>query len=320
MWTQNFFPIKATQTYLVLWIGIIILGCDWPRHEPTSKAKFDSNTSEIIKPAITSSQFEKMEQTYQVESLLNKSFKIPAGKTRITATVTEVAEGYQVLLIEISEGRKIFHVTTVIQGSKKSAVISRDLKQTTGWKGRYLFVRSSCGGGNIYRCNVDHIFKRINNELHQLATVGVLAGKVETTDIIGPSFKNGIFLDVETSMETNDFTSHSNAPFIVLGLKDRGTRLSLDRERTWYLNREECIKNINAANDALSKNDLVYRRYTAEGLLHNLAVAKLTDRKQDYNQASILIARLIGEYNLQRYQNAVNFAIARPYNQNLAGH
>jgi hypothetical protein len=72
------------------------------------------------------------------------------------------------------------------------------LKAGVGWKNRYLFVRESCGGGNAWRCSVDHIFRVSGDRLVEL---GVIFTHPESRDA-GSGYGEGYFRDVYNKLES----------------------------------------------------------------------------------------------------------------------
>jgi hypothetical protein len=101
-----------------------------------------------------------------------------------------------------------------------------------GWKNRYLFVRESCGGGNAWRCNVEHIFRVSGDRLVEL---GVIFAHPESRDA-GSGYGEGYFRDVYNTLEMNSITSHAAAPGFWVWLKEKNGRLVADLGRTWQEN------------------------------------------------------------------------------------
>ncbi|HPS94267.1 MAG TPA: hypothetical protein PK600_07385, partial [Deltaproteobacteria bacterium] len=53
----------------------------------------------------------------------------------------------------------LFRLATSILAAGTIPEAIRQQKKYTGWKGPYVFVRTSCGGGNRWRCTREEVFR-----------------------------------------------------------------------------------------------------------------------------------------------------------------
>ncbi|MFZ5483846.1 MAG: hypothetical protein ACOZB0_06400 [Pseudomonadota bacterium] len=294
-----------------LWLLLALSGCDQtPRPAQAPPVEPATTQVEPATPVVIAAP------VGPTESPRPQTFRIPAGKTRIHATVTEVEPGYHPLRIEVKEGRQSYHLESVVAGLASPSDLPGHLNKTIGWKGQYLFVRSECGGGNAFRCDVDHVFKRVDGELRKLGTIGVWPTVAANIVTIGPGFQKGLFLDVDATLEGNEFTGHAGAPFIKLALRDEGNWLTLDQAQTWKINRDSFAESLTEAKAAVSDPDADTKTHAANSLLFNLAVAKLTDRNADYRDALALIQKLSGKTHGNRLAKEAHLVMAASSNPN----
>ncbi len=136
--------------------------------------------------------------------------------------------------LTVSHGRRTFIFKTVL-----IAVADRDqalavLRRTIGWKGGYLFVRQECGGGNMWRCDVDQVFALRDGRLIYIGEQ--LGGRRDQGP--GAWFCDGYFTDVYDRFESNNLTSHAGAPSFTIYMKERNGTFVVDLTRTWAGNRD----------------------------------------------------------------------------------
>lgn len=157
--------------------------------------------------------------------------------------------------------------TTVLDDDIEKAV--RYLKQACQVDGDYLLVPSECGGGNAWRCNLDHVFKIHGGEP---VFIGDAIADEPQTELLGQR----VFLDVYDVLELNDLTCHADAPDFKLILTDRDGHLAVDLDLTWTNNATSYEQNRSALGAFQAKAKLTYeqRREAAAALLFNCALAK----------------------------------------------
>jgi hypothetical protein len=136
--------------------------------------------------------------------------------------------------LTVSHDRCLFTFKTLL-----IAVANRDqalvvLRRTIGWKDGYLFVRQECGGGNMWRCNVDQVFALRNGRLLHIGEQ--LGGRRDLG--VGALFRDGYFTDVYDRFESNALTSHAGAPSFTIYMKEKNGAFVVDLTRTWTRNRE----------------------------------------------------------------------------------
>ena len=129
--------------------------------------------------------------------------------------------------LEIHAGDACWQTTTSPFGMHDTAETLAHHERVIGWKGRYLFVRTECGGGNAWKCDQELVFAR---QGPRLAMLGRLA---PSADGIGTSYRDGRFYDMDVDWELNDVTSHAGAPAFPLVLRDAGGRLVVDLDASW---------------------------------------------------------------------------------------
>ena len=151
----------------------------------------------------------------------------------VTAQLAAGPPGYFTARIGVSRGADHFALTTLVrpggEGGYDDAVA--DVRKAVGWKGSYLFVATSCGSGNSWKCSSEAVFMVKSG---RLVGLGSLAGR--ETGRFGTCRRGGWFMDYETDFEFNDLTSHATAPGFDLLLVQRGGKLVGERDSTWKLN------------------------------------------------------------------------------------
>lgn len=167
--------------------------------------------------------------------------------------------------IRVDYGKQHYSFTTITTTGKDLKAALRHLKKTATWEKPYLYVRSECGGGNAWRCNIYHVFKL---NMHNLLYMG-MAFKTERI----PAAKGRIFLDIFDKFENNFLTSHAGAPAMLIVLSDKNDRLVTDLKRTWARNKKEHSKNSAKIRHIVdNKPDNASKRWQ-----HDLAVLLLTN-------------------------------------------
>ena len=185
--------------------------------------------------------------------------------------------------LTVSRGERTFTYKTVIVAVPDQEEAVGVLKQTIGWKDGYLFVRQECGGGNMWRCDVDQIFAVRSD---RLIRVGEEAGGSRSQGP-GAFFRSGYFVDMYDRLETNDLTTHAGAPSFAIYMKERSGALVVDLARTWKEGRATYRKNRKeimvvgreGALDTRTRSETL-----ASLLLHNAALARYCNRGAEFDE------------------------------------
>jgi len=111
------------------------------------------------------------------------------------------------------------------------------LRRTTGWKDGYLFVRSDCGTGALWKCRSEVVFALRGRRLVALATLPARG------DAVGTSLRDSVFRDLHADFEANALTTHAGAPGFAVLLRDAGGRLVADTALTWAWNARKFERN-----------------------------------------------------------------------------
>lgn len=195
------------------------------------------------------------------------TFDAKAGLADITLTLEQEAQHFTLITMQ-----------TRVASAEEAIERQRDL---TGWKEGYLFVRDSCGGGNAWRCDRDHVFtlaagKKGNDEL---VYVGAVASG-EDCSAPGCALEDGVFTDIYDGLEANALTSHADAPALIIGLKDQGGSFVADPDLTWDMNQERYTAGLRCLTDHASK-PCAEHVTPRNALLFNALLAQYTGRRDE---------------------------------------
>ncbi|HUO58653.1 MAG TPA: hypothetical protein VMV05_10810 [bacterium] len=162
-----------------------------------------------------------------------------------------------------------------------------ELARLTGIKEGYLFVPESCGGGNAWRCEVEHIY-------HSEGGLREVGTAIRNVNAQGPGecLKDGFFRDVFNALEITPFTAHYASPAFELYRKDDGRRLSLDLAETWKRNRwryEDYANRLQPTADPAKKEAL------RSNFLGALALSGLCGKTAEWNGAIRQGRRVLGK-------------------------
>lgn len=213
------------------------------------------------------------------KSSLSEEFVILDHIVKVTAKVTE-ANGPSPFDLDLFVRYKNdkFELETSIIAVENIAEAIEQQRKNTGWKGSYLFVRTSCGGGNRWRCSREEIFRIIDGHL-----IHVGSAFARYDDITGSSFKNGRFLDIYNNFEMNDLTGHAGAPAIWLALYEKGGRFKVDINGTRRKNKSEFKRNRVCIHSSISAKKKVRekdRAHTIEAILHTAILSKYCNKPE----------------------------------------
>jgi len=159
------------------------------------------------------------------------------------------------------------------------------------WKGKYLLVPTSCGGGNAWRCETTHIFMISNDRLLKVGE-----GVLDTID------KNGYgqFHDFYDKYESNDLTCHADAPGFTLYMFESNGTLKVDLNETWennqnvYQEYRNTLDTLAKQSDAKSVDDLAKLR----PIVYNSVLCRYC-KKQDETVHWNIVANMILENDLK---------------------
>lgn len=200
--------------------------------------------------------------------------------------VTAIQEGDPndfMFALTVAHGDQRFTLSTALTiGVRNQADAIMAMKKTMGWHGDYLFIHEECGGGNAWRCNLNHVFALREG---RLIYIGEVAGGDER-EASCPSFKDGYFMDVYDKLECNDLTCHARAPAIRLILKEEGGRFRVVLQRTWQANLQQFLINMAEIRAILANAHEKPPELAeiADLLLFNAALAKYCKRHKEFKQ------------------------------------
>jgi len=198
-----------------------------------------------------------------------------SSPVEVTATIQ--AEGNDVFAAQIGvhNGPIAQLVGTVVRGNN-AAALENALRKQLQWRSPYLFVHSSCDGGNAWNCDGEVVFKIANGNVLRLG------------DLIGIGvFKSGHFYDVYDKLE-NQVTglSHAASPSFVLVLDDVDAALKVNADLTWSNNatlwRERADK-IAAAHPKREWLDADWEPYFS-AVVSNAALARYCNKSEPLQQ------------------------------------
>lgn len=220
------------------------------------------------------------------KQFLYKQFNILSGKVNVQASLFanegwDVNEGPYDFEILVTYDRKQFKVPSLIIGVRNIDKAVFQIIESTGWKDHYLFVPSECGGGNAWRCNIEHIFTIREGKLIRVGEARSDDGKP------GSSYRNGFFYDIYDGLEVNRLTSHAESPAIEIIMEEKGGRIIVDLERTWEKNLNQYKQNLvemrEPKNEKYDKQTM--QRLVIKAVLFNAALAKYCRHQKELKEA-----------------------------------
>jgi hypothetical protein len=201
----------------------------------------------------------------------------------------ESGDGYFLLKLDVIFGKERFPIQSALIGLKNFKEAVDFEKKRSGWKGPYLFVREECGGGNAWRCNLEHIYKIVDKHLIYIGAT--YAGESDTP---GSSYQNGVFIDIYDKLEINTLTGHVDAPGLWLVIKEKNGKMVVDLDQTWIRNKKDYDTNQSEIQAGLKKKTNSF--YLLSPLLFNAVLAKYCAKK-DQLKTSVKIAGTILDVN-----------------------
>lgn len=226
-----------------------------------------------------------------------REFTILKNLVPVTARAAEAPMGPPFdldLCVRYKDDR--FRLTTSILAAGTIPEAIRQQKRYTGWKGPYVFVRTSCGGGNRWRCTREEVFRVRNGHLVHLGSVFA-----RPDDPPGSSFQGGRFVDLYNKFEMNDLTGHADAPAPWLVLYEKRGRFCVDVPGTWQKNRTEFQRNHKLVHAFMSAKKRVGdkdRFDTTGALLFNAVLSKYCSKTEYLKELGAAAERALDKEQL----------------------
>lgn len=218
------------------------------------------------------------------------------GACRPSSPVIHEADGIRVTLNEVRNPERDYSTyQTRVSGGPievcwssgpfglSNREIRKDLGRVIAIDG-YLFVPSSCGGGNASKCQGYQAFAT-SPKLHWL---GNITGRWDGSNVI--PYENGEFYDTGDMLESNDLLAHYESPRYAMAYQDLGGQLRFNAERTWTLN---------APRYAEAPAD------SAAGLLYRAGLAKLCGKSAELRATQAAADKILNPKGRQLFKSSL---------------
>lgn len=245
------------------------------------------------------------------------------------ATSHKIGQTYNILENEISISAKLIEMeelpdeppyysfSIILENSNNSYEVKSDiiavdnfneaievLKKSILVKDSYIFIRNECGGGNGWRCQIDSVFRINEGVLHW---VGDIAG-TEERGRVGLNYSNGLFMDYYDKFESNNLTSHADAPSLEIFSRDFNGKLRADLKVTWQNNiilfkKSKVISDRILLGTALSDDE--YRELWS-ALLQEAVIAKYCERSKELNEILQIAEHALKEDIMKEFRAIVS--------------
>jgi len=232
-----------------------------------------------------------------VEPSPPREFTILKNIVTVTARAAEPTSGSPFdldLCVRYRDDQFRLATSILAAGTVPEAV--QQQKKYTGWKNPYVFVRTSCGGGNRWRCNREEVFRVRNGHLVHLGSVFV-----RSDDRFGSSFQNGRFVDLYNKFEMNDLTGHADAPAPWLVLYEKRGRFCVDVPGTWQKNQAEFRRNhrlVHSFSSEKKSGGDEDRSDTTGALLFNAVLSKYCSKPEYLKELRAAAERVLDKEQL----------------------
>ncbi|MEW6352513.1 MAG: hypothetical protein AB1646_25990 [Thermodesulfobacteriota bacterium] len=252
------------------------------------------------------------EVPYQVELTRYEHVRYPilSGPIRVDADLLnsedvadEELRAHAYFSLVVSHGDRQFVLSTEIAGGLTVSQAVSDIRQGTGWKQGYLFVPTSCGTGNMWRCHAEHVFAVRKDKLVHFGTVVPMPERSQGRGP-GNALQDGFFYDTHSVLETNRLTCHASAPAIEVAMVERDGILVIDRERTWQIHKRRADSAGGTPRIPVPPD--VEREGERAGLLFDAALALLCGRREEYAKAHAEAKKYLIEDEYEFYMQALS--------------
>lgn len=178
----------------------------------------------------------------------------------------------------VRKGKEEFLRNTTVTGVDTADQGFEVVKKGSRWKGKYLLVRTECGGGNAWRCNRDAVFMV---RADRLRSVGEVFGG--DRDEPARSYRDGYFWDIYSKFDMNELTDHARAPTFWIALREKAGELKADLSRTWLRNRDDFQKRMSGIEAVIKERRADGRRNEEfeHLVLCNAVLAKYCARRNE---------------------------------------
>jgi len=224
----------------------------------------------------------------------NKTYTILKGKVYVTARSNSNQNEFD---ISVRKDSSVFHVFcrpfpgSDLSDSKSIGGYIEYIKTKTGWKGKYLFVRSDCGGGNASNCSVEVVFTINAGKLIRLGDLSI-----DDDSKIGSGYNHGYFTYFYDKIEANSLTSHADAPRFDIFMKDNNGKFVVDAEKTWKEGQIIFVRHSKYIRLHLEGHDGKIDDGLAAMILYNAAFSKYCNKVSELRKY-ITLAKKYFRYN-----------------------
>jgi hypothetical protein len=232
----------------------------------------------------------------------DQRFNIFSDRVNVQANLTKIWGTPKLYIFDIliAQNGRQFKTGTGIFGARDIGEAVSRIKKSVGWKDDYLFVTSECGGGNAWRCDVDHVFSIRRDQL-------IYVGSIQGGEKPGHNYKNAYFYDTYDRLEINGLTTHVGAPGIGLVMKEQDGHFIVDLDQTWQINVERYKQNLEDIRGIKgSKYDYdEVRLRIASIVLFNAVLAKYCRHQGEMIQAIKEAKSLLKEDDFENFETLV---------------
>jgi hypothetical protein len=192
------------------------------------------------------------------------------------------------ILLNVHKGADNFQCESVYTDCDTSTEVVDRLQRSITWKGKYLLVPTSCGGGNAWRCDIMHVYCIVDNRLKNVGEASI--------DTNG-EHDDGRFVDIYDKLESNNLTSHAEAPGFSIILYDSNGTFAANLTETWEENQSRYSENKSILESLSNKKNpqLIEDYEKLPPLVFNSVLCKYCQRQDELKLWNTLSSRLIDE-------------------------
>ncbi|MEW6531255.1 MAG: hypothetical protein AB1473_10485 [Thermodesulfobacteriota bacterium] len=260
--------------------------------------------------------------TSHSEDKYPKKYLLLSGEVNVTAVYTlqggEPQEGPDGgaryigrVTIHVAREDKSYDVTYDPLSSDPPDKAIEEIRKGVGWKEGYLFVPSSCGTGNAWKCHTDVAFAVKQGNLVKL---GYFSGGLHPwRPGPGGSYVNGYFYDVFDWLEVNPLTGHATAPPFFKVMKEDDGLVFADLDRTWGYNVEYYKKACDDIDDYIKTYGGNVHEWASivSSLLLCAALAKYCDRQPEPDLAMRQAKDLLPEKEFRVFEDLIERRVVK---------